>query len=287
MLKPEQSESFRREGFLAVPGLLPPTVVEECRRRSDACMNEPESGAIFRFSAGGQRIHCKIPQLAERDELFRAVAQHPAVSGIVEGLLGPARIFRDVVIGKPPVAGAVVHYHQDAAYWDVDPPDLALSAWIALDDAPREAGCLQVVPRSHLAAREHTLLVRGRRLPERLTRFLRRATSLTGTGDNPKTRRERVFAAAKKLALGGLTRFVPALNDLNDLRIDPGNVAPESLVSLPAMAGDVIFFSSWLIHGSGPNTSRHMRRAYIVSYMGNACRVPGREISQFLPARPI
>ena len=250
MLSSTQVDAFRQEGFLAVPGLLPAPVVEECRRRSDTCMEDPQSGAIFRFGAGGQRIHCKIPQLAERDSLFSTVAQNPAVAGIVEALLGPARIFRDVVIGKPPVAGAVVHYHQDAAYWDVEPPDLALSAWIALDDAPREAGCLQVVPGSHRAARDHTLLVRGRRLPERLTQFLRKATSLTGTGDNPKTRRERTFAAAKKFALGGVTRFVPALNDLNDLRIDPGNLAPESLVSLPATAGDVIFFSSWLIHGT-------------------------------------
>jgi ectoine hydroxylase-related dioxygenase (phytanoyl-CoA dioxygenase family) len=287
MLNAGQAESFRQEGFLAVPGLLPASVIEECRRHSDACMDGPDSGAIFRFGADGRRIHCKIPQLAERDDLFRAVAQHPAVAEIVEDLLGPARIFRDVVIGKPPVAGAVVHYHQDAAYWDVEPADRALSAWIALDDAPREAGCLQVVPRSHLAARDHTLLMSGRRLPEFLTRFLRRATSLTGTGDNPRTRRERAFAAAKKFALGGVTRFVPALNDLNDLRIDPKNLAPESLVALPARAGDIIFFSSWLIHGSGPNTSRHMRRAYIVSYMADACRVPGREISQFLPARPI
>jgi ectoine hydroxylase-related dioxygenase (phytanoyl-CoA dioxygenase family) len=287
MLNAGQAESFRQEGFLAVPGLLPASVIEECRRHSDACMDAPDSGAIFRFGADGRRIHCKIPQLAERDGLFRAVAQHPAVAEIVEDLLGPARIFRDVVIGKPPVAGAVVHYHQDAAYWDVEPADRALSAWIALDDAPREAGCLQVVPRSHLAARNHTLLVKGRRLPEFLTRFLRRATSLTGTGDNPRTRRERGFASAKKFALGGVTRFVPALNDLNDLRIDPRNLAPDSLVALPARAGDIIFFSSWLIHGSGTNTSRHMRRAYIVSYMADACRVPGRQISQFLPARPI
>jgi ectoine hydroxylase-related dioxygenase (phytanoyl-CoA dioxygenase family) len=287
MLTAAEVEGFRRDGFLAMPGLLPPEIIEGCRRRTDALLEDPASGAIFRFGADGGRIHCKIPQLAQRDDLFRAVAQHPAIAAIVESLLGPARIFRDVVIGKPPMAGAVVHYHQDAAYWDIEPPDLALSAWIALDDAPREAGCLQVVTGSHRAARDHTLLVRGRRLPEFAIRFLRRATSLTGTGDNPRTRRERAFASVKKFALGSVTRFVPALNDLNDLRIDPDGVAPESLDLLPARPGDVIFFSSWLIHGSGPNTGHRMRRAYIVSYMSDACRVPGRQISQFLPARPI
>ncbi|MFY9549742.1 MAG: phytanoyl-CoA dioxygenase family protein [Thermoanaerobaculia bacterium] len=287
MLKPEEKEAFRRDGFLKLTGVLSPPELEVCRQRTAVCMEDPASGAIFRYGQGGRRIHGKIPQLAERDGVFRGIAQHSGVAEAVEDLLGPARIFRDVVIVKTPVAGAVVHYHQDAAYWDIDRPELALSAWIALDDAPKEAGCLQVVPGSHRGATEHTILLRGRRLPNFVTRSLRRATSLTGTGDNPRTARERAFASLKTFALGGITRFVPALNDLNDLRVDPDAIAPEALVSLPARAGDVIFFSSWLIHGSATNTSAHLRRAYIVSYMADACQVPGRPNSAFLPARPI
>jgi ectoine hydroxylase-related dioxygenase (phytanoyl-CoA dioxygenase family) len=287
VLTAEEREGFRKDGFVKREGVLSEDALDVCRRRTEACMADEQSGAIFRYGEAGRPIHCKIPQLAERDDVFRGIAQHSEVAEAVEDLLGPSRIFRDVVIVKSPLAVAVVHYHQDAAYWDIDRPDLALSAWIALDDAPQEAGCLQVVPGSHRGATEHTILVGGRRLPDFVTRSLRRATSLTGTGDNPQTAREKTFAALKTFALGGVTRFVPALNDLNDLRIDPEAVAPESLVSLPARAGDVILFSSWLIHGSAVNTSPNLRRAYIVSYMADACRVPGRPVSTFLPARPI
>src|SRR5262249_19824756 len=187
VLTAEEREAFRKDGFVKREGVLSEEALDVCRRRTETCMADEASGAIFRYGDGGRPIHCKIPQLAERDDVFRGIAQHSEVAEAVEDLLGPSRIFRDVVIVKSPIARAVVHYHQDAAYWDIDRPELALSAWIALDDAPQEAGCLQVVPGSHRGATEHTILVGGRRLPDFITRSLRRATSLTGTGDNPQT----------------------------------------------------------------------------------------------------
>lgn len=283
-MTPDQTASYRREGFLQVSSAFGAAELDACRARVDWYMKSADSPAIYRFGENGERIHCKIPQLAERDEIFRRLAQDSAVSRIVEDLIGPALIFRDVLIAKPPIAGAVVHYHQDAAYWDVDRPDLVLSAWIALDPAPAESGCLQMIPGSHATGVPHTLRVGGRALPPFATRALRRATSLTGTGDKPKTATQRAFARAKKLILGSATRIVPGLNDLNDLRIDPDQISMDRMVTLPARAGDVIFFSSQMIHGSGPNRSANLRSGYIVTYMSVDCRVPQGENQVFLPA---
>jgi ectoine hydroxylase-related dioxygenase (phytanoyl-CoA dioxygenase family) len=87
------------------------------------------------------------------------------------------------------------------------------------------------------------------------------------------------------LILASATRLLPALNSLNDLLVDPRTLVKSGLVPIPARAGDAVLFSSLLIHGSGPNTSPHARRAYIVSYMAADCRVPNRNTSEFLPAR--
>lgn len=277
-------DAYARDGFVRVEGAAQ-THLEECRNRVQDLVERRDPAVAFRFGKQGERVHFKIPQLAERDEAFRALAQDPRIVSVVEELIGPAVIFRDVLIGKPPVAGAVVHYHQDAAYWDVDQPERALSAWIALDDAPAEAGCLTVAPGSQKGPVPHTLLVGGVRLPQPLVAALRRATSLTGTGDNPKTFGERAFAGAKTLILASATRVFPALNGLNDLQVDPATLPQSRLAAIPARAGDAILFSSLLVHGSGPNTSPHARRAYIVSYMGADCRVPNRDTSEFRPAR--
>jgi hypothetical protein len=276
--------AYERDGFVKVDGAAL-SHLQACRDRVQECVDARDPSVAWRFGKQGQRVHFKIPQLAERDLAFRALAQEPLLVAIVEELIGPAVIFRDVLIGKPPVAGAVVHYHQDAAYWDVDRPERALSAWIALDDAPAEAGCLTVAPGSQKGRVPHTLLVGGARLPQVLVSALRRATSLTGTGDNPKTFGERAFAGAKTLILASATRLVPALNSLNDLLVDPRTLVKSGLVPIPARAGDAVLFSSLLIHGSGPNTSPRARRAYIVSYMAADCRVPNRDTSEFLPAR--
>src|SRR5690606_20482063 len=114
------------------------------------------------------------------------LAHRDAVVDVVETLLGPgARLFRDVVVVKPARTGGRFSYHQDSAYWDVEPKAL-VSLWVALTDAPVDAGCLQVVPGSHRALRPHGLVRRDRvTVPRAISDGLRRAVSRAGTGDNP------------------------------------------------------------------------------------------------------
>jgi ectoine hydroxylase-related dioxygenase (phytanoyl-CoA dioxygenase family) len=63
--------------------------------------------------------------------------------------LGPdIKLFRDALMMKPAHHGSAKPYHQDSAYWTIDPPDLA-SVWMALDNATLENGCMRVLPGSH------------------------------------------------------------------------------------------------------------------------------------------
>ena len=45
-------------------------------------------------------------------------------------------------------------WHQDGQYWPIRPL-ATCTAWLALDDATPENGCLRVLPWSHLQSIEH------------------------------------------------------------------------------------------------------------------------------------
>ena len=64
-------------------------------------------------------------------------------------LRGGVRFWHDQLFSKPAGHGGVVAWHQDYSYWTRTKPMTHLTCWIALDDATRENGCLQYVPRSH------------------------------------------------------------------------------------------------------------------------------------------
>ena len=277
-----QRDGYETDGFLLLEGLCTPSLEEYRRAVDDHAAVDPLT--VIRFGKAGVPIHCKIPQLAERDPVFRKLARNARLIAAVEELIGPSLLFRDVVVAKPPRTGTVIHYHQDAAYWDVSAPECVLSAWIALDDAPVEAGCLRVVRGSHKSLLRHRLTILGRPLPHAALRALRAAVSLTGTGDNPRSAAGRALRAVKKVLLGNATRVFPALSDLNDLHIDPNRIPEDRIVALPVQAGDAILFPSRLIHGSGPNTGSSPRRAYIATYVARDA-VPASETSRLLSAR--
>jgi len=75
---------------------------------------------------------------------------HPRILDAVSAVLGPdVLLWSSQWFPKFPGDRAFVTWHQDAAYWGLDPP-LVTTAWIALTPATRENGCLRVVPGSHL-----------------------------------------------------------------------------------------------------------------------------------------
>jgi phytanoyl-CoA hydroxylase len=101
----------------------------------------------------------KIEKL-ERDPLFRAWIENPLFEAIARAVIpGEIALYRAVLWTKaaaePDSAGAgraggmALPWHQDGGkFWGLD-RDPVLQIWTALDDAPAEAGCVEVVPGSH------------------------------------------------------------------------------------------------------------------------------------------
>ena len=51
-------------------------------------------------------------------------------------------------ICKPPIDGQAVLWHQDGAYWKLEPMKAA-TLWLAVDESTSENGCLRMIPGSH------------------------------------------------------------------------------------------------------------------------------------------
>jgi ectoine hydroxylase-related dioxygenase (phytanoyl-CoA dioxygenase family) len=283
---------YDREGFVVIRNLIPRADVLALRAYAEALVDPARPGEPLRFvqtayDRRGSITLVKASGLAEHDARFRELATRPALVDAVETLLGAgARRFRDVMVVKPGHTGGSFSYHQDSAYWDVEPKAL-VSAWISLGDVSDAASCLRVVPGTHRETVDHQLYVkRGRvQVPTPITRALRRLVSATGTGDNPEAAGGSLLAWKAKRWLLAKTRYTPVLSELQDFRIPPSAIDPARERRLPVSAGDVILFHSLLWHASGPNETDVARFAEIISFMGPTASFIGRGHSSFPLAR--
>lgn len=147
---------YQENGFATVEALLS----EEqrsmlCQRMDDISAGRvptfPEDMIEYEPSAQGvseRPAIRKINRCAECDEVFLAHATNPRILDIVESLIGPdIKLFGSQCFMKPP-GGIEKPYHQDSAYFTIEPREL-ITCWTALDDATVANGCLWVIPGSH------------------------------------------------------------------------------------------------------------------------------------------
>jgi phytanoyl-CoA hydroxylase len=110
----------------------------------------------LRYGKGfeGPSLDYRKVEKLELDPLFRALIESPLFERIARGALGSdgagdIAIYRAVIFNKGPRGGSELPWHQDGGrFWGVDRAP-TVQVWTALDDAPRGAGCLEVVPGTH------------------------------------------------------------------------------------------------------------------------------------------
>ncbi len=78
------------------------------------------------------------------------VAHAAGVVDVARSLLGNHLLLWDSSVPlKRAGSGDRFTWHQDATYWGLEPPDRAVTVWVALSDVPSGAGALRYVPGSH------------------------------------------------------------------------------------------------------------------------------------------
>ncbi len=146
---------YQREGFLVANNLLSSELIASLRERiadigAATVSGYPQNDIEYEPTPEGSPSTTprKINRCAENDPVFMAAARRKEILDIVESLIGPdIKLFGSQCFMKPP-GGVQKPYHQDSAYFTIEPLSL-VTCWIALDDVTRDNGCMWVIPGSH------------------------------------------------------------------------------------------------------------------------------------------
>ncbi len=135
-----QVEEYETDGFTRPVPVLSADEVREARAAIEAF--EAKTGRTLDY-----------PEKSKSYLLFDwadKLVRHPAVLDAVEDLIGPdILVYHTTMWIKDPRTPQYIAWHQDGTYFYLDPP-LHVTAWVALSDASEEAGCMHVLPGSHL-----------------------------------------------------------------------------------------------------------------------------------------
>jgi non-haem Fe2+, alpha-ketoglutarate-dependent halogenase len=143
MLSVEQREFYEENGYLFPLRVFSESETAEFRQQFDdytAQNKERLSRLIPRERRAVYGLtHLMLPWV------YRMVS-HPRVLDAVEGAIGPnLLVWGSDWFVKFPGDAAYISWHQDGAYWGLQPPQVT-TAWIALSPSTPESGCMRVMP---------------------------------------------------------------------------------------------------------------------------------------------
>lgn len=158
MFSAEKVERFERDGFLPGPRVLDENQIETIRAEIMRVIEDrdrrdiPQPVRVTDLS-GGETSIWQIVNIWQASTPCAELVHHPEMTRIVAQLLGEpesVRVWHDQVQYKPAQKGGVNWWHQDSIYWPpIREKSLQVTAWIALDDADPDNGCMSMVPGSH------------------------------------------------------------------------------------------------------------------------------------------
>ncbi len=137
----EQIEFYNTHGYLSPFRAFDNQGVSTNRTNFDQILQK--------FIQAGKDAYA-IDRYHDRFAAIHDLATAPSILNIAEDLLGPTIIcWATHYFCKLPGDDKGVSWHQDCSYWPLT-PSKTVTVWLAIDDADRENGCMQVIPGSHL-----------------------------------------------------------------------------------------------------------------------------------------
>ncbi len=250
--------TFRTQGWLVVKGLVPPEDVQELKSHTDDIVHgRLELEGIGRAPSAGaashsaildptrvgelERRYVRIHMLHRRLEIHERFLLHPRILDVLEALIGPEVLAMQTMLFLKPPGADGQGWHQDS-YYIPTLPDSLCGAWLAIDRADEDNGCMHF---------------------------------LTGSQHEPVHPSEKNRLAHYPLGeLDGLQVIASAHHSDSDesknglmpvVRRYPGGE-----VAVPADPGDVVFFGGHVLHRSLANLTADRFRRSFVSHYANA-----------------
>ena len=181
----EELARFREQGFLVVDGAFSAAEVQGAFDAIGALLDgaapsyhpapwgqrhgvllRPDASLDTLSSANWLDVLVLARAMVEHEPRLTAMANHPGLERVLRHMMGDAPVLiHNMVRTKPPTMGDKP-WHQDLTHFNVDPAFTVVTAWIALDDAPRESGCLHFLPGTHLGGPAKHVFGRDYQIPD-------------------------------------------------------------------------------------------------------------------------
>jgi phytanoyl-CoA hydroxylase len=219
---------FRAEGYLVVRGLVAEEEVRELLRHVD-----------------DQRLDVlRVHMLHREQEIHERFMLHPRILDVVAGLVGPHVLALQTMLFVKPPGSEGQGYHQDS-FHIITQPDTLIGAWVALDRADEENGCVRITCGS-----QHEPIY-----PD--------VDALAGHGGDHQLVDIR--------AVAGADHPDESRNDLTTVAAK----YPGREVAAVLEPGDVVFFGGHVLHRSHANRSAtRSRRSFVAHYCSARSFVP-------------
>lgn len=157
-------DQYRARGFASLGVRFDEPVLAALRARADQIMLEGDPRYFFQRDAPdgryetlprgsgwtGPGLDYRKMERLQLDPLFADFIENPLFARIAHAVIGPeVALYRAVLFTKGKEGGTHLPWHQDGgSFWGLD-RDPVLQIWTALDNAPVESGCLELVPDTH------------------------------------------------------------------------------------------------------------------------------------------
>lgn len=241
--------AFREQGFLVVRGLVPPEDVAEMAAHCDDMLAGRVElpgvrGLSDRLTPDEQIAHwTRVHMLHRVLPIHERFLLHPRVLDVLEALIGPDVLaLQSMLFFKQPGQDGQ-GYHQDS-YYIPTLPDTLCGAWLAVDRADEENGCLWMTVGSQ---HEPIYPDEGGQAQDRHSNLDQLEPIRNASNTNEQ--------------LNGLTRVA---------RTYAGRE-----VSAVVNPGDVVFFGGHILHRSHRNmSSTRSRRSFVGHYCNARSLVP-------------
>jgi non-haem Fe2+, alpha-ketoglutarate-dependent halogenase len=140
VLSPDQIADFNRNGYLKGLRIFSDEEITEIRRYFDDLLAKT-------LAAGGDSYSISSAHL--RYGRVYDILTDPRIVTRIKDLLGENVVaWGSHFFCKMPGDGKRVSWHQDSSYWPLT-PSMAVTAWLAIDDATVENACMRYIPGTH------------------------------------------------------------------------------------------------------------------------------------------
>ena len=137
---PDLTARYAEEGYVIARSVIDAGLVGELVSHVEWLQRKHPQLRPEQFSAGELQM--------KHDPFWVRLASDDRLLDVAQQFVGPdISLFASHYIAKPPLDGQPVLWHQDGAFWPLEPMEV-VTLWLAVDDVDAENGCMQVIPRT-------------------------------------------------------------------------------------------------------------------------------------------